>query len=145
MNGITYKKITDKNGQVKLKINLPAKSYSANINFAGDDNYIGSSGNVKIVVLKATPKIIAKSKTFKLKSKSKKVTATLKDNKGRLMKKVKLTLRIKNKKYTVKTNKKGVATFKIKLAKKGGYIGKITLKSSSNYNAATKKLKIKIK
>ncbi len=145
LNGITYKKITDKNGQVKLKINLPAKSYSANINFAGDDNYIGSSGNVKIVVLKATPKIIAKSKTFKLKSKSKKVTATLKDNKGRLMKKVKLTLRIKNKKYTVKTNKKGVATFKIKLAKKGGYIGKITLKSSSNYNAATKKLKIKIK
>jgi len=145
LNGITYKKTTDKNGQVKLNINLPAKSYTANINFAGDDNYIGSSGNVKIVVSKATPKITAKSKTFKLKSKTKKVKATLKDNNGRVMKKVKLTLTIKNKKYTAKTNKKGVATFKIKLTKKGRYSGKITSKASGNYNAATKKLKIKIK
>ena len=145
LNGVTYRKTTDKNGQVRLSVNLPAKNYIANIYFAGDDSHIGSSADAKIIVGKAKPKITAKSKTFKAKTKIKKVTATLKDNKGRVMKNIKLTLKIKNKKYTAKTGKKGVAIFKVKLTKKGKYLSKITFKGNNNYRAVTKTIKIKIK
>ena len=77
---------------------------------------------MKIVVKKATPKITAKTKTFKVKTKIKKFTVTLNDNKGRVMKKVKLYLKVKGKTYKSKINSKGKATFKItKLNKKGTY------------------------
>ena len=146
LNGKVYTRTTDKNGQAKLSVNLPAKTYTAYISFAGDNTYLASSKNVKIVVSKATPKITAKAKSFKLKTKTKKFTATLKDNKGRVMKKVKLTLKVKGKTYKATTNAKGKATFKInKLNKKGTYKAKITFKANSNYKAATKTVKIKIK
>lgn len=61
------------------------------------------------------------------------------------MKNIKLTLKIKNRKYTVKTNNKGVATFKVKLTKKGNYQAKIDFKANSNYNAVSRTVKIKIK
>ena len=122
LNGVTYTRTTNNNGQVIMSVSLPAKTYTANINFAGDDNYLKSSNTVKIVVKKATPKITAKTKTFKVKTKIKKFTVTLKDNKGRVMKKVKLYLKVKCKTYKSKTNSKGKATFKItKLNKKGTY------------------------
>ena len=146
LNGVTYTRTTNNNGQVIMSINLPAKTYDANINFAGDNNYLKSSNSVKIVVKKATPKITAKTKKFKVKTKIKKFTATLKDNKGRVMKKVKLYLKVKGKTYKATTNSKGKATFKIKkLNKKGTYRAKITFKANSNYNAATKTVKIKVK
>ena len=146
LNGKVYTRTTDKNGQAKLSVNLPAKTYTAYISFAGDNTYLASSKNVKIVVSKATPKITAKAKSFKLKTKTKKFTATLKDNKGRVMKKVKLTLKVKGKTYKATTNAKGKATFKInKLNKKGTYKAKITFKANSNYKAATKTVKIKVK
>ena len=105
---------------------------------------MASGADAKVVVLKAKPKITAKSKTFKVKAKAKKVTATLKDNRGRAMKNVKLTLKVKGKKYTAKTNKKGVATFKVKLAKKGTYSTKIAFKANSNYKAVSKTIKINL-
>ena len=146
LNGVTYTRTTNNNGQVLMSVILPAKTYTANINFAGDDNYLGSSGNVKIVVKKATPKITAKAKAFKVKTKIKKFATTLKDNKGRVMKKVKLYLKVKGKTYKATTDTKGKATFKItKLNKKGTYSAKITFKANSNYNAATKPVKIKVK
>ena len=145
LNGKTYTKTTDKNGQIRISVSLPAKTYTAKISFAGDETHLGSSADAKVVVSKAKPKLSAKSKTFKVKSKTKKVTATLKDNKGRAMKNIKLTLKIKNRKYTVKTNNKGVATFKVKLTKKGNYKAKIDFKANSNYNAVSRTVKIKIK
>ncbi len=43
---------------------------------------------------KPTPKIVAKKATFKVKTKTKKYTVSLKDNNGKVMKKVKLTLKV---------------------------------------------------
>jgi hypothetical protein len=58
----------------------------------------------------------------------------------------KLTLKIKGKTFTAKTNKKGVATFKIKkLTKKGKYTATIKFKGDNTYKASTKKVKITIK
>ena len=56
----------------------------------------------------------------------------------------KVTIKVNKKTYTAKTNKKGVATFKItKLNKKGTFKSTITYKGNSYYNKVTKKVKIK--
>ena len=85
--------------------------------------------------------------TTKKSVKTKKYTIVLKDNTGKAMKKVKVTLKIKGKKtITVKTNSKGKATFKIKkLTKKGTYKSTVTYKGNKYYNKVTKKVKIKVK
>ena len=85
-------------------------------------------------------KIIKKSK------KTKKYTITLKNSKGKAVKKAKVTLKVKGKTYKAKTNSKGKATFKItKLTKKGTYKATIKYKGNKYYKKATKKVKIKIK
>ena len=137
---------TNTYGKVAVAIGkLVPKTYTASIKFAGDSNYKASSFSVKVVVNKAKPKITAKKKTFKAAAKTKKVTATLKNNKGKVLKKVKLTLKIGKKIYSAKTNSKGVATFKVKLTKKGKYTGKVKFAGSKYYKAVTKKVYITVK
>ena len=137
---------TNTYGKVAVAIGkLVPKTYTASIKFAGDSNYKASSFSVKVVVNKAKPKITAKKKTFKAAAKTKKVTATLKNNKGKVLKKVKLTLKIGKKIYSAKTNSKGVATFKVKLTKKGKYTGKVKFAGSKYYKAVTKNVYITVK
>ena len=137
---------TDNNGQVKVSTKgLAAKTYTAKITFNGNEKYKQSTKDVKVTVKKATPKLTAKKKTFKTKTKTKKYTITLKDNTGKAMKKVKVTLKVKGKTYKATTNSKGKATFKIKnLKKKGTFKAVITYKGDKNYNKVTKKVKIKV-
>ena len=109
-------------------------------------NYQTSSKTVKITVKKEKTKIAAKKKTFKKSKKVKKYVIKLKNSKGKAVKKVKVTLKVKGKTYKAKTNKNGKATFKIKnLSKKGTFKAKITFKGNAYYNKVTKKVKIKIK
>ena len=137
---------TNSKGQVSVAVNtLVPKTYTATIKFAGDNDYKASSLSAKVTVKKAAPKLTAAKKTFKVKAKTKKVTATLKNNKGKVLKKVKLTLKIGKKTYTAKTNSKGVATFKVKLTKKGTYTGTVKFAGSKYFKAATKKVKIVVK
>lgn len=138
---------TNSKGQAKLSTNnLAPNTYSVSITFNGDSDYIKSTKNVKVIVNKATPKLTAKAKTFKKSVKTKKYSITLKTNQNKVMKNTKLTLKVKGKTYTAKTNSKGVATFKItKLNKKGTFKATITYKGSSYYNKVTKNVNIKIK
>ncbi len=137
---------TDKNGQVKVSTKgLAPKTYTVKITFNGNVNYEKSAKNVKVTVKKATPKLTAKKKTFKTSKKVKKYKIKLKDNTGKAIKKAKVTLKVKGKKYTAKTNKKGKALFKIKkLKKKGTYKAKVTYKGNKYYNKVSKKAKIKV-
>ena len=146
LDGLKYL-TTDKNGQVKLStMGLVPKTYTATILFAGNRNYASSAADVKVTVKKATPKLTAKKKTFKVKLKTKKYAVTLKDNMGKAINNVEVTLKIKGKAITAKTNKKGKVTFKIKtLKKKGKYSATVTFKGNSYYNKATKKVKITVK
>jgi len=138
---------TDNNGQVKVPTKgLAPKTYTAKITFSGDANHDKSAKNIKVTVKKATPKMTAKKKTFKAKTKTKKYAITLKDNTGKAMKKVKVTLKVKGKTYKAKTNNKGKATFKIKnLKKKGKYTAVIKYTGDKNYNKITKKVKLTVK
>lgn len=139
--------ITDSKGQVKLSTdNLAPKTYSATITAAAFDNYIETTKTAKIVVKKATPKMVAKAKSFKKSVKTRKYTITLKTNRNKILKNVKVTIKINKKTYTAKTNGKGKATFKItKLTKKGKYTAAITYKGNAYYNKLVKKVKIRVK
>ena len=139
--------VTDANGQVKVNVaKLVPKTYTAIITFNGDDIYAKSTKNVQVIVKKAKAKIVAKKKTFKKAKKVKKYTATLKNNVGNAMKKVKLTLKVKGKTYKAKTNAKGKAVFKIKnLKKKGKYRATVKFAGNNYYSKVTKKVKITVK
>ena len=149
---------TDKNGQVKISTKgLAPKTYTANITFSGDSNYLKSTKSVKVTVKKAKPKIIAKKKkTYRAKAKTKKLKITLKDNTGKPIKNAKVRLMLKkigkgakkktkaNKKIA-KTNKKGKATFKVKKNKKAKYLAYVKFYANKYYMKTVKKIKITIK
>ena len=110
------------------------------------DNYNAAAKTVKITINKEKTKIAAKNKKFKRSQKTKKYTITLKNSKGKAVKKVKVTLKVKGKTYTAKTNAKGKATFKIKkLTKKGKHTATIKFKGNDYYCQSTKKVKITVK
>ena len=138
---------TNSKGQISVDVSiLTPKAYTASIKFAGDKYYSSSSKSVKVTVKKANPKLTAKVKSFKKSVKTKKYSITLKTNKNKAMKKTKVTLKVKGKTYTAKTNSKGKATFKItKLTKKGTFKAIIKYNGNSYYNKVTKKVNIKIK
>ena len=129
----------------------------------GKANFIGSkiiennkdvtnrySSGVRLVKVNPTPLIKAsKTKTMKTKTKIKKYAVTLKSQ-GKVLKKVRVYLTVKGKKYkktfTAKTNSRGLATFKIKkLTKMGTYTATMKFKGNKNYRPAVMKLKITVK
>jgi hypothetical protein len=145
IHGVTYKCRSDDAGNAKLIIRLNPGTYTAKITF-DNVNYTGFTQYVTVIVKKATPKLTAKKKTFKKSKKVKKYTVTLKDNNGKAMAKVKLTLKIKGKTYKATTNAKGKATFKIKkLTKKGKYTATIKFNGDKYYLKSTKSVKIVVK
>ena len=146
-NGKTYSRSTDSKGQVKLTTNgLAPKTYTAAFAYANNAYYNKASKSVKVVVKKATPKLTAKAKTFKVGVKVKKYSVTLKDNKNKVMKNTKITLKVNGKSFAVKTNSKGVATFKItNLKKKGSFKATITYAGNKLYNKVSKTAKIIVK
>ena len=63
---------TNSKGQVSVLVsNLVPKTYTPSISFAGDSIYAKSSTTTKVVIKKATPKLTASAKTFKVKVKTK--------------------------------------------------------------------------
>ena len=131
---------TDKNGQVKLSTNnLAPKTYTAQITFNGNNNYIKSTTTAKVTVKKATPKLTAKAKTFKKSVKVKKYTIILKTNQNKAMKNTGVTLKINKKTYKAKTSKKGIAKVTIKKS----VLKKLKVGKKVSYQAKYSKLSVK--
>lgn len=142
-NGKTKSYKTNKNGVINYKLSATKTgSKKLTVKFAGDGLYKYAKATATIKIIKRATKIAAAKKTFKAKTKTKKYTITLKNNKGKTIKKGKVTLKIKGKTYKATTNSKGKATFKItKLTKKGKYIAKIKFVGSKYYKVSTKTIK----
>ena len=103
-NGISYKCVTDNNGYATLNVNTKLQAGEYRITARYDN--IEVSNTIKINhMIKASIKM--------LKSKSLRVVVTLSNVNGKIMKSKKVLLVFKGKKYVSKTNKKGVAKFKI--------------------------------
>jgi len=114
---------TDKNGFAKLKINFNPGTYSVAAKY-GDFGVVNSI-TVKPTLIHLTKVHSMGKKTFKYKIK-------LLNNKGKALKNKKITVKFNKKTYKAKTNKKGIAVFKIKTPKKMGYF-----KLVSKYKKAT--------
>jgi hypothetical protein len=147
LNGAKKELTTDGRGQVSYAVgtDLAPKKYTASITFAGDAKYVKSSGSAKVTVNKATAKLTAKNKSFKVK-KTKKYTITLKTDKNKALKKGKVTIKVGKVKITKTTNSKGKATFNLKkLSKKGKYKGTVKFAGNKYYKPVSSKIKITIK
>ena len=114
---------TDKNGFAKLKINFNPGTYSVVAKYG--DFAVFNSITVKPTLIHLTKVNSIGKKTFKFKIK-------LLNNKGKALKNKKIKVKFNKKTYTAKTNKKGIALFKIKTPKKTGYF-----KLVSKYKKAT--------
>ena len=138
---------TDAKGQVSVDVSkLTPKTYTATFTYAGDSINAGSKNTAKVVVNKAKPKLTAKKATFKAKKKTKKYSIVLKDNKGKAIKKAKVTLKVKGKTYKATTNNKGKATFKItKLNKKGKTTANVKFGGNNYFKSISKKVNIIVK
>jgi hypothetical protein len=148
LNSKTYTGTTDSNGKVSIAIpnNLAVKTYTATVTFAGDSAYAKSTKSVSVVVSKATPKLTAAAKTLKKSDKTKKYTVTLKTDKNAVYKNAKVTIKVNKVTYTVKTNAKGQAIFKLtKLTKKGTYSAAVKFVGDAKYKAVSKNVKITVK
>lgn len=109
---------TDAKGvaQIALKISA-AGTYNYAFSFAGDDDYKSAFNTVKVTVKKQAPKATFKKATLKVK-KVKKVKFTLKNSNGKAIAGKKITVKVNGKTFSAKTNSKGVATIKVKVAKR---------------------------
>ena len=139
IKGKTYSATTNSKGQASFAISNTKGSYSVTIKFAGDNTY--SSSNKKITVKVVTPIIKAISTKVK---KGKYLQISFKTSNNKAIKKTKVTIKIKGKTYTLKTNSKGIAKLKLKLRKKT-YSVKVAFKSTSVYGKTTKTFKVKVR
>lgn len=110
INGKTYKIKTNKNGYATLAVKLPAKKYTVTA------SYNGFKVSNKITV----KKVLSAKNISKKKTKTTKFKAKLVNSAGKVLKGKKITFKIDGKKYTAKTNKKGIATVTIKMTLKVG-------------------------
>ena len=153
VNGPIYNVTTDDQGRAGLQVNLAnANTYTYALSFQGDDEYNSAPiASSKLTVTKKKTTILASNKVFKAKTKTKKISVTLKTVKNKYDKKTylksgkKVTLKVNGKTYTAKINKKGVAKFTIKITKKGKYTAKIKFVGDKTYKASSKTIKIRIK
>jgi predicted outer membrane repeat protein len=147
IDGVSKTYMTNNNGQILLATdNLAPKTYSVIMNYNGDGKYFRSSASSSITVKKAKPYIVVSNMKYFAKEKPKKFYMILKDNRYRVMKNTKVTLKVNGKTYTAKTNSKGRATFKItKLNKKGKYKATVKYAGNKYYTALSKTAKITVK
>lgn len=146
-NGKTNTYTTDSLGVIKFKLSATkAGTQKLTVKFDSNSNYKDATLTATVKINKEATKLTAKKKTFKAKKKTKKYAITLKDSKGKAIKKVKVTIKVGKKTFKAKTNAKGKATFKIKkLNKKGTYKAKVKFAGNALYKAVTKTVKIKVK
>lgn len=130
-------------GAASFSLPTATGKYGVTMAFSGDTTYKGSA-TTSIIINKQATKFTVAKKTFKKKA-TKKVTAVLKENTGKVLSGKKVTLKVNVKSYTAKTNSKGVATFKIKLTKKGTFKATTEFAADSYYTAKTTSSKIIVK
>ena len=144
-NGKSTTAKTDENGIAKFNVNVAKKgTYQITVSYLGNDknNAVVAVKNVKVNV-QAT-KATFKKATLKVK-KAKKVKFTLKDASGKAIKGKKITVKVNGKTFSAKTNAKGVASIKVKVAKKGKFTAVAKFAGDDTYKAISKKAKFTVK
>ena len=145
-NGKIYNCTTNDKGVASVKVALSKKgTYPVVVSFLGDDKYNGSLAIAKVTVSPQKVKLTVAKKTYKASKKTKVLTATLKATNKKAIKGKKLVFTVNGKKYTAKTNKKGIAKVKVKLSRKKTYKFTVKFAGDSTYKKISKKSKVVIK
>ena len=145
-NGKIYKRTTNAKGVASVKIALSKKgTYPVVVSFLGDEKYNGSFAVAKVKVNPQKVKLTIPKKTYKASKKTKYLYATLKATNKKAIKGKKLTFIVNGKKYTAKTNAKGIAKVKVKLSKRKTYKFTVKFAGDNTFKKITKKGKLVIK
>ena len=147
VNKKTYKATTNSKGVAKVKIKIKKNGkYKITIKFAGAAQYKAASAKKTITVkIGSTKTKLALKKLTTYPDSGKYYSAKLTTKKGKAIKGQKITFTVNGNTYIKKTNKKGVAKFKIAIIKTGKYKVTARYNGTSKYRGTTKKNYIKIK
>ena len=146
LNGVTYNKSTDSNGEVKLNLKLNKGVYTAEITYLGDDLTNDATKSCKVTIvspIKTKLKIGDKYINYRQGSKCLFYVKLL-DSKNNALKNQNVTFKVAGKTYTAITTKYGNAKIYLNL-KKGTYKVKYSFKRNSPYLASSGNFTIKVK
>ena len=134
LNGVTYIKITDANGEVKLKVKLDKGKYTAKITYLGDDLTSNATKTCKITInAPSATKLKIGDKYINYRQGSKCLFyVKLLDANNKAVKNQNVTFKVAGKTYTAKTDKNGVAKVYLNL-KKGTHTVKYSFKKNAPY------------
>ena len=146
LDGVTYNKKTDGNGEVNLNFKLKTGTYNAQITYDGDNQTAPATATAKITIKDAIKtKITQGDKDINYRQGSKCLFyVKLVNSKGKAIKNQYVTIKVNGKTYKVKTNKNGNAKLFLNL-KKGTYKVKYSFKKTSPYLSSSGSCKIKVK
>ena len=145
IHGVTYERTTNSKGVASLAIGLYKGVYPITYTFAGEKNVKKASGKSVVTVKKGMPKKITKANSVIYRHKIlNQFKIKLTDARGNILKNKKVTFTINKKKYSTRTNDKGIASLSIKL-KKGTYKLNVYSYKTSVYNKVSKTYTVKVK
>ena len=146
IDGKIYKCTSNDKGLASIKIALSKKgTYPVVVSFLGDGKYNGSFAVAKVIVNPQKVKLTVTKKTYKASKKTKYLYATLKATNKKAIKGKKLVFTVNGKKYTAKTNNKGIAKVKVKLSKRKTYKFTVKFAGDNTFKKISKKGKVVIK
>jgi hypothetical protein len=146
VNGKTFTATTDKNGIAKVKISLTSKkTYAVDITYKGSDDYRASKLTSSVLVKTGSKKSKIKASNMKVK-KNKKMSFKFKllSGNGKALKSQKVIVKLNGKKYSVKTNSRGIAKITFKLNKVKKYKIKLDFLGNADFKVASKTCTIKV-
>ena len=131
LNGIRHVIKTDNNGHATLPIDLLPGKYTADITYAGDNNYLSSSASANVFIKKIATSLIANDIRFDY-GDSANLVVLLNDGKNHALEAKSIAITLNGKTYTLTTDKQGRATLPVDLVP-GKYVAKIQFKEDNIY------------
>ena len=136
---------TDNNGQVKIPTkDLSAKTYTANIKFNGNDNYMPSNTTAKITINKQTTQITAADITTTYNT-NKDIVVTLKNNENSPIANAAITVDLGTGAKTYSTDNNGQVKISTSALVPKTYTAKITFDGDENYMKSSCDAKVTVK
>ncbi len=129
---------TNNKGVATFAVNNKVGNYNAKLSFAGDSKYNPSTKSITIKVVKPIVKPVKSSV-----KRNSYLQVSFKTYDKKVIKNTKVTIKIKSKTYTVKTNAKGIAKVKVSLPK-GKYSLIAAFKDTSVYGKTKTTFKISV-
>lgn len=144
LKGVKYNVKISNGVAILKKSGLAAGNYKVSVKYSGDDKYSPSTNTTSFKISKIATKLTIKYKKYYSKVKSKKLTATLKDQFGKAIKNKYIVFKVNGKTYKAKTNSKGIATVKVNLKKVKTYAVNVKFAGDKKYLKSAAKSKVRI-